>query len=689
MALLVFFINVGFSQDLKLCKTPEMNKLMQEKHPEMKQERIDLEKFTKQYIANKNITDEVYVIPIVFHIVHNNGTENISKEQILDAVRILNEDFRKQNADTTQIVSAFKSIAADSYIEFRLAKIDPDGNCTEGITRTQSVLTTNAGENVKYLAPAWPRDKYFNVWVVKSVDGAAGYAYYPSDWLDPEVDGVILNNTYIGSIGTGTYTRSRALTHEIGHSMNLMHPWGNSNDPGLAENCYDDDEVEDTPNTIGNTTCILTAESCGSLDNVQNYMEYSYCTKMYTYGQKDRMRAALNSYTGDRYYLWQADNLVATGTNDGYISMACIPTVEFGINYTNVCADYLVQYNDLSYNAEVDSSWSWNWSFPGGIPSSSTEQNPLVKYSSGDSYDVSLTVANSTGSNSLSKSAVVSVFNTDSGESAPVFQGFESSSFPTNTSDAEKNWFIESGSDQTWYRTTYASASGNASLVLRNNYIYSGTKNSFTSPNIILGNNTISATLTFKVAYARSSISSTDYLKVYVSPNCGRTWHLRYARSGATLATNGGVYVTNAFIPDAEEWRQDNVSLAGYADSTMMRIKFECTSGDGNYLYIDDIDLTIVTSDQSEEEIIQSANVYPNPFNNSATISYSLNQVSDVSIVIYDIAGKQIGFIQKTNMVGNHEIQVAEIADIKTEGIYFVNIKINDYSLTRKMIKIE
>ena len=79
LALLVFFINVGFSQDLKLCKTPEMNKLMQEKHPEMKQERIDLEKFTKQYIANKNITDEVYVIPIVFHIVHNNGTENISK----------------------------------------------------------------------------------------------------------------------------------------------------------------------------------------------------------------------------------------------------------------------------------------------------------------------------------------------------------------------------------------------------------------------------------------------------------------------------------------------------------------------------------------------------------------------------------------------------------------------------------
>lgn len=684
-----FVINSIFSQDIKFCKTPEMNKLMEEKHPEIKQERIELENFTKQYIANKSVNEDVYVIPVVFHIVHNNGVENISKEQILDGLRILNEDYRKRNADTTQIVSGFKSIAADCFIEFRLAKIDPDGNCTEGITRTQSALTVNANDNVKYVAPAWPRDKYFNIWVVASVEGAAGYAYYPSNWTDAAVDGILLNHSYIGSIGTGSYTKARSLTHEMGHSLNLMHPWGNSNEPELSSNCDIDDEVDDTPNTIGHTTCVLTAVTCGSLDNVQNYMDYSYCTKMFTYGQKDRMRAALNSTVGERYYLWQPSNLIATGTNDGYVEISCVPIVEFGVDYSNACTDYWIQFSDLSYNANVDSTWSWSWSFPGGIPSTSTEQNPIVKYDAFGSYGASLTVTNSTGSSSLTKSGEVRVFNANSGEIAPYIESFESSSFPLNTSDSEKDWYIESGSTDTWYRTTSASATGNASVRIKNYVIDDGVKNTFLSPNIILDENTISATLTFKVAYAKRSTTSSDYLKVYVSSNCGRTWGLRYIRSGGTLATNGGSVVTNIFVPSADEWRQENVSLSGYADSTMLRVKFECTSGGGNYLYIDDVNLDIVVSDQSQEEIMHSVNVFPNPFTSDATIEYSLAQNSDVEITVSDVTGKVIGNITKNEMAGFHSVSFNQITTRCSNGIYFVKVRINDNSIIRKLVKTE
>ena len=41
----------------------------------------------------------VYKIPVVFHILHNNGIENISDEQVFDAISIMNRDFRRLNSD--------------------------------------------------------------------------------------------------------------------------------------------------------------------------------------------------------------------------------------------------------------------------------------------------------------------------------------------------------------------------------------------------------------------------------------------------------------------------------------------------------------------------------------------------------------------------------------------------------------
>ena len=91
--------------------------------------------------------------------------------------------------------------------------------------------------------------------------------------------------------------------------------WGSSNLPGLEENCEMDDNVEDTPNTIGWSSCDLSGSTCGSLDNVQNYMSYSFCSRMFTYGQKQRMRAAALSTTAQRNQLSVLSNLQATGVD--------------------------------------------------------------------------------------------------------------------------------------------------------------------------------------------------------------------------------------------------------------------------------------------------------------------------------------------------------------------------------------
>ncbi|MEY3597722.1 MAG: hypothetical protein RL521_144, partial [Bacteroidota bacterium] len=115
-------------------------------HPEHRLIRDDAERYlnerTKEMAAQRGGGMTVYTIPVVFHVIHNYGTENISDEQILDGLAILNRDYRRQNSDTSVVVDAFDQLVADIGIEFKLATKDPDGNCTSGITRTVSDLTS-------------------------------------------------------------------------------------------------------------------------------------------------------------------------------------------------------------------------------------------------------------------------------------------------------------------------------------------------------------------------------------------------------------------------------------------------------------------------------------------------------------------------------------------------------------------
>jgi hypothetical protein len=210
----------------KFCGTPEVMEKAFRENPKLKAEfeareeqlrKQDAADFLRGYPNTQTPLANNYVIPVVFHVIHNYGLENISDAQIKDEVRILNLDYNKLNADTSAVDSVFKPLIANVGITFKLAQLDPNGKCTNGIDRIPSLLTYNADDNAK-LNP-WPNNQYLNVWVVSSIaNGAAGYAYYPSGFLIPSVD-------YSGSIGTSQPLTSRALSHEIGHVMNLEHPW--------------------------------------------------------------------------------------------------------------------------------------------------------------------------------------------------------------------------------------------------------------------------------------------------------------------------------------------------------------------------------------------------------------------------------------------------------------------------------
>ncbi len=686
---IILLLNQVFSQVKPFnCKTVEMNKLAEEKDPNVKQRRDALAEFTKNYIKSKNKSDDIYVIPVVFHIVHDFGVENISKAQIEDAIRILNNDYRKLNADSDLVIPEFQGIAADSRIEFRLARIDPIGNCTEGITRTYSPLTTGAGENVKEVALSWPRAMYLNIWVVRSISGsAAAYAYYPGT-ADDGWDGILCTHTYVGSIGTSNSGSSRVLTHEIGHYLNLAHPWGNSNDPGVPENCSIDDGISDTPLTIGHTSCNVYAQSCGSLDNVQNYMEYSYCCKMFTMGQKDVMRAALNSSASDRNNLWTDNNRLATGTNDGFIVQECQPVTDFYYQAEAVCIGVDVQFNDLSYNS--DTIDSWNWSFPGGNPSSSIEQNPVVTYNVTGSYDVTLITSNIHGSDTMTIIGLITVNDPTVGELVPFIEGFENQDFPLNLTDNNKSWTIIEEGSSSWQRTTWTSFSGNACLRIANFNNHRGDVNTLISPNIVMDTTDNLETIYFKIAYARKDNQSDDELRIYVSANCGESWHLRYSKSGYILSTTyqGQIY-SGAFTPTISEWREDYINLGQYSDSENLMVKFECISDRGNWLYIDDINFNQDQSSINDNNNYSKINVFPNPFNNDLFINYTLEKQSKVSISLTNILGEIIFIDNVEQNKGEYNINFRKEKKLLKSGIFFLNVLIDNNKYSKKIIKLK
>lgn len=676
------------------CGTDQQMEKVFAQHPELKagweQENSRLEQLdavaSKSHYSNSGArlnsastattSPPTYIIPIVFHIIHMYGSENISDAQVIDEVRILNEDYRKLNADTSSIVSQFISISADASIEFRLANLDPNGNCTNGIDRVVSAETYigDDGSKLNY----WPRSKYLNVWVVAQMqNGVAGYAYLPGTAPSASVDGVIILSQYIGSIGTGNYTTSRALTHEIGHFLNLQHVWGSSNNPGVA---CGNDGVSDTPVTKGWTSCNLTSNAvCNAsiVENVQNYMEYSYCSRMFTNGQSTRMHNALNSSTGQRSTLVSAASATAAGINNNP-PVVCSPQADFSpVNDVYVCVGGTVSFTDLSWSSAAT---SWSWNFQGGTPSTSTSQNPTITYNTAGTYSVSLTATNSAGSSTKSRTSLVHVLS-----ATPQYSNIYSESFE-NSTNVSNDWIIDNptGNNQ-WTRVTTTSYTGSASMKLNNTTNSTGEIDAMIGPSIDMTTMNGNNSMTFRVAFAQKATTNTDKLRVLVSTNCGATWTQRFTKANSNLATVATQ--TTAFTPSqASDWRLETVNLAPFGSTTNLRIKFEFTSGGGNNIYIEDININNTVGVTEIDQAVQNLNIYPNPAQSNTTIDFTLVDKQDVKLELIDLLGRTVSTLNNGELnSGEHRFDISTEGTL-TRGIYFVRLSLGNRTMTRKLV---
>lgn len=604
-----------------------------------------------------------YIIPVVFHIIHNNGPENITDAQVYDAIRVLNEDFNKLNPDWVNVQSAFLDLVADVGIEFRLANLDPQGNCTNGITRTVSELTYVGDYETTQLIQ-WPRASYMNVWVCAVANGAAGYTNYPWALNDnPEADGIVVLSTYTGSIGTSSPYHSRVLSHEVGHWLNLMHCWGNSNEPGLEENCWMDDEVDDTPNTKGWTSCLLTGASCESpQDNVENYMEYSYCDKMFTIGQADRMIAALTDWVAQRNELWQPENLAATGVQDAPV--LCV--AQFSSSQQEICTGATTQFFDMSYNGVTTRTWS----FPGGEPATSSELNPTVTYAAPGTYSVTLSVTDGVNTLSTTSQNLITVL-ADPGAAVPLVEGFENiDALPVPA------WVLSNpDGDNTFAITDLAAYTGDQCARLANNAGMVGRIDELVSHTFDMSG-AVDITIAFRYAYARRNADNDDILRMYVSNNCGATWSLRKILHGNNSLATGGT-VSGTFIPNGpEEWGYSEVSniSSGYQTSRF-RVKFEFESDGGNNLYLDDINIS--GTPVGITEAIGGANgpviVVPNPVIADAQVYFQLGTAGKVRLQLCDVLGQSVREVYQGTLGAGAQRQSLPMQGL-TSGVYFLRL---------------
>ncbi|MCE9538521.1 MAG: T9SS type A sorting domain-containing protein [Bacteroidetes bacterium] len=603
-------------------------------------------------------------------MIHNYGVENISDAQILDGLDIVNKTFRKQLADTASIVSLFKPLHADCDIEFKLAQLDPDGNCTNGINRIASPLTLIGDHSVKSLIQ-WPTNKYLNVYIVSQAAGLAGHCVWPSDAdTIPAWDGIVIGHNYVGSIGTSNYTKSVAFAHECGHYLNLHHIWGGNNVPGfyfypcadINKDCNVDDWVDDTPPTIGWQSCNLSGASCGNiLDNVQNAMDYSYCNRMFTTGQKARMQACLNSPIAGRNNLWLPSNLTATGV----VTSPALCKANFTSNKTVVCQNSFntITFTNTSFNGTFTNI---QWSFSGGNPATSTLNSPTIAYDIPGKYDVTLKVINGNDTMTITKPNFVSVL-PNTGSSYPFTEGFE-----TTTSLDGLDWFSNSlDTINNWQITSTASYSGTKSVMLNNFDNLMSTKDELYSKVINL-TGASSLNISFKYAYAEKDSSSNDRLQLYISNNCNNSWLQRLNLINTALET--AAMTPTSFIPaNSGEWKQASTSIPTSFITAGFRFKFVYTSNAGNNIYIDDINLDVNAGIKDQDQLSSTFQIFPNPAMEYLNISFTLAETKKMNMSVLNVLGQTIYSTEEKSFSKGEHIVTLDIKGFNG-GVYFVNV---------------
>ncbi len=572
--------------------------------------------FRQQSAARSNV---VYTIPVVFHIIHNGENigsgGNISDLRIQEQIDVLNKDFRRENDDASSTPPIFQTIAADTEINFVLAKQDPEGLPSTGIVRVQgSKAQYNASQDDALLKSEsyWPAEEYLNIWVTNLAGNFIGNAQYPFANL-PGLEGQFLNYRLTDGlvidylwVGINTNTTSfdsygRTATHELGHYLGLRHIWGDGG-------CSFDDFIADTPAASGSysgksSPCLFPDDQriCDEGSPMfQNFMDYTddECMNLFTLDQKERMRLVLE-FSPRRKSLLTSPGLVepVQFTNDLGVRRILSPEIAD-------CDGFLDPSIEIRNYGTNDIT-----SFSVGFYINNQLVEAVNQLSNLSPLDVEIVNFGSVSINQASfnevEFRVISVngvadnnqvnnnknLNILPNETAiiPFFEEFEG--------QLKVNTIGEFGEPSNW---EVATAPNNTALNKAARLDFYNSQENIGALDLMLTkvldlSNLSTALLSFKYAYApRSDSIYNDGLIVAISTDCGMSFPVDeyfFEKYGTNLGTV--LPRSQEFTPMSPfDWEEELINLTPFIGSDYVQIAFIGVNGGGNNLYVDSIAIT-------------------------------------------------------------------------------------------------
>ncbi|PZF74489.1 zinc-dependent metalloprotease [Taibaiella soli] len=726
---------------------------------------MNLQKFARTTNVDENT---IYDIPLVFHIVHDYGTEYLPDSTIFTLVEDINQAYSKTNtAQLAQVIPTFagkipgttKDYIGKINIRFHLATKDPSGNPTRGITRRRSYVSYNAGDNAKF--DQWAPNSYMNVWFIRTMSAANGqaaaYAYQPPAAAgNPYIDGVMSLASYAQVDNT--------IAHELGHCLNLAHPWGNTNQPGVA--CGDDD-VDDTPPTKGHnppsngngctpanlydSTCATGYAKTYSFEqflnlygeawavappkindstydstatfyvnypdttNAQNIMDYTYCSKMFTFGQGQRMRAALLSATAQRNHLFNDTNLLATGALQPLPDMAPVADFSLARNTGSATGDKLASdkafgcANNYTFTF-INRSWNdtivgLNWEFTNGAnPSSTSTSTVTTKFAQPGWATVTLTATGNgtSGTGTISRQAVYVADTT----------GMDPEGYVEEFSGSLDKWPMFNYFNNNFKWSTSTIGTFDNSAICYNNYDTRSKSYVFSSEltgtpqgdyddlftpafNLTDARYGANCNLNFMSASAsRTTVAADmrDSLEIWYSTDCANTWRLLTSLTRGTLHTNGTI--EGFFAPGwPGDWALQSINIPPAARSakTFFRFRYKPGAdatygiGSGNNFYMDRLQITAMPTGVNPTEIEkEGVTLAPNPTTGSSNL-YIKGGNGTAQIRVTDIAGKVV-FTAQQQLSGSVTTVEIPATAISVKGMYLVQVVSNNRTNTEKLV---
>ena len=619
------------------CHTMDVWNRQVAENPQLAKTRDAIDAHAKAYSdvveANPNAKINALVtIPVVVHVVYNTATQNISDAQIQSQITILNNDFRKLNADRTLVPSGFSSLAADAEVQFCLAQRTPAGAATTGIVRVTTTTTSFVDDDrVKSSSTGgsttWDATKYLNIWVCPLGGGLLGYAQFPGG--PASTDGVVCTYTAFGNTGTASapFNKGRTATHEVGHYLNLYHIWG---DDGTS--CAGSDQVTDTPNQADeNYGCPSFPQvSCSNGTNgdmFMNYMDYTddACMYMFTTGQKTRMQA-LFAAGGSRVSLSTSNGCTPPSGGTCGTPTANAATA---ITTTTASGSWGAIAGATTYTVEWKTAAAATWTVSTGFTGTGVNFTGLT---AGTTYNYRVYAVCASGTSAVSNTIAFTTTAAGGGCTDTYETNETISTAKAIVVNGNRSAKICSATDIDWYSFSTTTAGGTRVRINLSTLPADYDVQLYNSAGTLLGSSAAGGTTSEQIIYNATTTGSYR-VKVF---------------------GYGGVFNTTTSYTLRCSTKTSNFRL----------------DQDGSAAGISEIGISKVT-------------LFPNPANDKVNVQFVADQEGQAGIQLLDLTGKVVRSHAATAGEGENTMGI-EIGDL-ANGLYLVRIELNGTVLTRRL----